>query len=359
MKLLLALLLLLHALIHLTGFFQPSRLRLSNHVILWLLVCLLFIASCVMVVIGKQNWWIVTMPAIIISQVLILTNWQVAKWGTLMNIFLAMASIVAFGKWHFDRQFRRDATALLATRSFKQKNIITREMVEALPSPVSKWLSSSGVIGTEIIHTVRLQQGGSMRLKENTGQWNQMHAEQYFNLDEPSFIWKVQMNMMRLLPVSGHDALINGHGSMNIKLFSLLNIVNDADEKIDQASLQRWLAEISWFPQAALMPWINWEAIDGHAARARLTWKGVEAVVDFYFDEHDRLITCVADRYKGGGKKALLEKWEIHCSHHHSINGIIVPTSAEVSWILRSGRFNWCNLQITSLEYNPTSVYSD
>jgi len=358
MKTVLVVLFFLHGLIHLIGLFQQSNVRVTNPALIWLVPCLLFFSSGIMIAMGRPNWWMIAIPAIIVSQVLITMNWHSAKWGTLLNIVLAGASIVSSGQWNFDRHFHSDAKALLAAGTGKENNIITPEMVQALPTPVSNWLSRAGVIGKEMVHTVRLKQHGFMRLNDGNGQWTEMFAEQYFNVDEPSFIWKVQMNMMRFLPVSGRDEFINGHGSMQIKLLSLVNIVNDADEKIDQGSLQRWLAEISWFPQAALMPYVHWESINAHAARARLNWKGVKAVVDFYFDGNDRVITCLADRYKGGGNNALLEKWVIVCNTHRQINGITIPTRAEVSWKLKTGDFNWCNLEITSIEYNESAIYS-
>jgi hypothetical protein len=359
MKSVLVALFILHGLIHLTGFFQQLNGRLLYPAVLWLVIALLLFCSGIMIAISKPIWWMVAIPAIVASQVLITIYWHSAKWGTLLNVVLIFASVVSVAQWNFNRKFNIEAGALLSPARVNKNKIITREMVEALPLPVSKWLSASGVIDKEMVHTVRLKQRGFMKMDKRKDQWAAISSEQYFNVDEPSFIWKVRMKMMNLLPISGRDESRNGHGRMQIKLLSLVNLVNDSDEKIDQGSLQRWLAEICWFPQAALMPYIHWEMINDHAARARLNWKGVEAIVNFYFNEDGRLIRCLADRYKGGGKLAVQEKWEIICKGHRLMDGVTIPTRAEVTWKLKTGDFDWFNLEIASIEYNRHQVYNE
>lgn len=86
---------------------------------------------------------------------------------------------------------------------------------------------------------------------------------------------KVKMNMMSLVPVTGRDKFVDGKGQMTFELFSLINVANDTGDKIDQGTLQRYLAEICWFPSAALSPYIKWDDIDSTSAKATLTYKNV------------------------------------------------------------------------------------
>lgn len=80
-----------------------------------------------------------------------------------------------------------------------------------------------------------------MRTKPGQEKWMIANAEQYFTVDHPAFIWKVKMNMMPLLTVTGKDKFEDGNGSTTIKLFSLINMENASGQKIDQAALQRFL----------------------------------------------------------------------------------------------------------------------
>jgi hypothetical protein len=165
------------------------------------------------------------------------------------------------------------------------------------------------------------------------------------------------MNMLPLVPVAGFDQFINGKGHMNIKLLSLVNMVNDEGDKIDQGALQRYLAEICWVPSAALLPYIKWEAIDAHAAKATLTYNNTSGSVVFYFNDMGDIISCVADRYKGGGEDATIEKWQVRTTEFGVRDGIRVPVKSELTWKLKEGDFTWYKLELTELQYNQPQRY--
>ncbi|HSU29118.1 MAG TPA: hypothetical protein VLJ68_12105 [Chitinophagaceae bacterium] len=56
--------------------------------ILWLAVCLLFLAAGVGYLLELDWWHYCGISAIVLSQVLIITDWKEARWGTLINIVL-------------------------------------------------------------------------------------------------------------------------------------------------------------------------------------------------------------------------------------------------------------------------------
>jgi hypothetical protein len=197
-----------------------------------------------------------------------------------------------------------------------------------------------------------------MRLKPESNNWVEASAEQYFRWDKPAFIWKVKMNMMPLVPVSGRDRLANGKAAMQIKAFSLVNIVNESDApKLNQSAIQRLLAEICWSPSAALHPSIEWEAINDTTAKATMHYEGINGTVIFRFTEEGDIVACAADRYKNSDEKAQLEKWEVINTRYGVLNGIRVPTESEVIWKLKEGDFTWFKIIITKIEYNTPKRY--
>ena len=231
-------------------------------------------------------------------------------------------------------------------------------MLNGFPQPVQLWLVNCGIIGKEKVYSVRLKQKGLMRTKPEQTKWIETNAEQYFITNSPAFIWKVKMNMMPLVPVTGRDKFVAGKGQMTIKLFSLINVANDDGDKIDQGALQRYLAEICWFPSAALSPYIKWEAIDSTSAKATLTYKNMSGSVVFHFNEQGRLKSCTADRYKESGKNAALERWEVVITKYGVINGVKIPVNLEVTWKLKTGDFTWYKLDITEIDYNRAEMYN-
>ena len=360
LRYLFALLLLVHALIHLMVFAKAFKLaeikQLTTPIskpagLLWLLAAVLFIGAGILFLVQQQAWWIPAAVALVISQTLITLDWHDAKAGTIANVIVLIVTIVAYGSWNLNNMVEKKVSNMLSENEIASTNIVNNDMLAPLPPPVQTWLLHSGIVGKPQVHTVHLKQKGFMRMKPDTDKWIPTTAEQYFTIDKPAFIWKVNMEMMPLLPVAGRDQFVHGKGQMLIKAFSLFNIVNQADEKIDQGALQRYLAEICWFPSAALSPYITWQPIDDYSAKASMTYNSVSGSLVFCFNKDGELIRCIADRYKGGGSEATLEKWVVDTKRYAVMNGIRMPVQSEATWKLKEGDYTWYKLEITSIEY--------
>lgn len=374
LKVFFALVIFIHGIIHLIGFLSAFKLAKMNQFtgsaifllpdniskilgVFWLLSSILFLITVVLFILNKEQWWLLSIITIIISQTLIIIYWPEAKRGTITNIFILMITLVWFGNYRFKQAVNQQISQIFISDSFVQKEIITKEMTDSLPFPVQYWLLNSGIIGKEKIRFVRLKQKGFMRTKPGQEKWLSANAEQYFNVYDPAFIWKVKMNIMPLIQVAGMDKFADGKGNMTIKLFSLINMVNSSGPKIDQAAMQRYLAEISWFPSAALSPYIKWKGIDSSSAKATMTYKDVTGTVVFYFTGKGEIIKCTADRYKENTKDSPLEKWVITTKETGILNGIKMPVKSEVMWKLKEGDFTWFKIELTEIEYNVAEHY--
>ena len=100
-----------HGLIHMMGFLKEWKLAevkaLTGKTIIplseslsktagtfWLIVCLLFLASCTLFLMKKEWWWMIAIAAIILSQMLIVLYWQDAKYGTITNILILIVCVL-------------------------------------------------------------------------------------------------------------------------------------------------------------------------------------------------------------------------------------------------------------------------
>lgn len=101
-------------------------------------------------------------------------------------------------------------------------------------------------------------------------------AEQYFTTDQPGFVWTAVVKMAPL-HFTGRDKYAEGHGSMLIRLFSIFPVAAASGKEMDQGALLRYLAEMQWFPSAALNRYIQWEEIDSFSAKATMSDQGVTA----------------------------------------------------------------------------------
>jgi hypothetical protein len=98
----------MHGTIHSMGFVKAFRMaNLAQLVqpipksngISWLTACLLFILAAILFSIERQSWWIFSALAVIISQYLIINDWNDAKLGTIANIIILLATIIGFVVW--------------------------------------------------------------------------------------------------------------------------------------------------------------------------------------------------------------------------------------------------------------------
>ena len=362
MKHVFALIVIIHGLIHLIGFFKKIKpdavsqvsdltaFAINKNVVLIanlsLFACLLFIAGAIGYYIEKAWWLIVMLVAIILSQLLIVFYWNDAKWGTIINLIIAGGVIIGFAQRDFNAMVSSELDLLYGTVRKEQNTVITKEMLTGLPAPVQSWLMNSGIVGREKVQIVHLKQKGLMRSKPGQENWSSMRAEQYFSIDEPGFIWQANIDMMPGITIRARDRYMKGKGEMKIKILSLVTIANSTGPEIDQGTLQRWLAEICWVPSAALSPYIRWQLVDSLTAQATMTYRGVSGSVIFHFNSTGDITGCTADRFMSRGNNLSLEKWEVKNTEYGVRDGIRIPIKSEATWKLKDGDFTWLKLEI-------------
>lgn len=283
-----------------------------------------------------------------------------AKWLVITlifeGIFLLFVILSAIGKVHFKRKASKEAGRLLEASSENNTDKICQEDLLELPHPVQKWLINSHMIGKEKIRTVRLKQTGRLRMKEN-GPWMTFKAVQYYSVDKPGFVWNANVKMAPLFYLSGIDHYYDGKGKMNIKLLSLFPVVDAKGKEITQATMVRFLAEICWFPSAAVNSYIKWEAIDANSARATMTYKGESASGVFTFNNKGDMIRFDAKRHRKMGDKYILRDWVGVNQVFSEFNGIRIPSRSGIIWKEKAGDFNWLQCEIVDVEYNKSNVY--
>lgn len=275
----------------------------------------------------------------------------------ILFLILILVTVIAIANVLFNRRADNEAREVLSSAELDQKDIIQQSALKGLPLCVQNWMQRSGVVGQEKIHTVRLIQKGRMRLKPDKA-WMPIEAVQYINVDKPGFVWKARVKMAPLIYLQGKDRYFNGHGSMQIKLFSLLTVVNSQlSEEMDQSTLVRYLAEMMWYPSAALNKYINWEEVNANSARATMCWQGVKASMLFNFNEDGDVINSMASRYQEVKGKFILNDWGGVPREYRVFKGIRLANKSDVVWIYTNGDFNWLQIEVTDIDFNPVGLY--
>jgi hypothetical protein len=362
-------LLIIHGLLHLVGFTNllkiastaqftgktivalPAFATKANGM-LWLISCLLFIVAAVFYIQHDQSWWMFGLIALIISQLLIVVYWKDARAGTIVNIIVLLAVVTGYGAWAFNNNVRNDIEAVLPPTKLPA-TVVTQPMLDKLPPTVQQWLLRANVVGKPVIHTVYLTQEAQMRTKPG-GKWMASKASQYFNADNPGFVWTVKMDAAPFVNIVGRDKYENGKGDMLIKALSIIPIAHATGAETDQGTLLRYLAEMAWFPSAALNDYVQWEQVNDSCAKATMTYGGVSATGLYCFSTQGDVTAFKAKRYMVSNKVSQLEDWQIDVDPkgYKTFEGIRIPATSTVTWKLKEGDFTWLKLSITSLRYN-------
>lgn len=239
----------------------------------------------------------------------------------------------------------------LLSKKTLQEEIIKQADIEELPLSVQHWLTQSGIIDEQKAHIIYLRQEGLMKFKPEQKDWMKAKAEQYFTVDHPSFIWRVKTSMLGV-PVVGRDLFTNGIGKMQIKIAGMFPVVNIANNiKINEATIQRYLGEIIWFPSAALSPYIEWESIGEYTAKATMSYGDTTGSVIFEFSKQWDILTIKAYRYKDVNDDEKTE-WIATIKQTSIYNGLRIPSELEAAWILDDGKFTWYKFKIVDVQYN-------
>ena len=315
-----------------------------------------FIITVFFNLIHSDYWWLIGFLAVIASQVLIFNYWSDAKFGTIANLIILLALILSYSSFNFKSKIVKEREKLFESSQSVSEKVITKETISELPSIIQKWLINNGTISKKPIYNVYLTQELQLKLKPEQTTWNYGMAEQYFTIQPPAFNWNINTEMNSILSIVGRDKFVDGKGEMVIKLLSLIPVANTKNnEKVNQATLQRYLAEIVWFPSASLNEYIKWEPIDDNSARAIMEYKGTEGSGEFYFDNNGNFERFVAMRYQDSNDDKPT-KWTVTATKTEERNGIKIPIECEASWEFESGKWTWLKLKITDIQYNVNKM---
>ena len=357
MRIAFGILMVIHASIHLLGFIKGLNIyniqTLTQPISkilgwVWFLAFVLFIVSFLLLVLKNQSWWVLALVAIVVSQTLIFIFWQDAKFGSVANLIILVSIIPAIGLNSFNAK-------LIKERASQKSTIenVPQNKLEDLPELVQNWLIKTGALEIDKITSVYLQQEALMKMKPTQKKWYEANAEQYFTTYPPSFVWSVKLKMNPLVNIVGRDKFEDGKGEMIIKLLGVFNIVNvKNNSKIDQSTLQRYLAETVWFPSAALSKYIIWEGIDAHSAKATMSYQGVSSSGIFFFNEKGEFEKFSAMRYMSPEKDVEPTEWIVEAINSQVLNGVLLPTELKATWKLKEGDWTWLKLKVTKLNYN-------
>tara|TARA_R110000850_G_scaffold277086_1_gene422511 strand:+ start:258004 stop:259104 length:1101 start_codon:yes stop_codon:yes gene_type:complete len=366
MKIAFLILIFIHALIHILGFLKGFGFKEVKELTLpisktmgfvWLTATILMLTYGILQLANSRYSWAIGFIAVVVSQILIIIFWKDAKFGTIPNIIILLVSIFSYGNYHFNEFTKVETSYILSQNNLSKERVVSEEDIKELPQPVKKWLSHSGLIGKPYMHSGKVLQHAEMKLKPKQEKWYKASAIQYTTIDVPAFIWTVDVKMNPFVYFRGRDKFVDGKGEMLIKLNSLINVVDEKGEKLNEGTLQRYLGEMVWFPSLALSPYITWQEINETSATATMDYKGTKGSGTFYFNTEGNFIRFSALRYNGNEPDAKKYNWVLVVEEYKIFEGIKVPSKMTATWELENEDWTWLKLEIMDIKYNEIASH--
>mgnify|MGYP006280034471 FL=1 len=223
------------------------------------------------------------------------------------------------------------------------------EQIDELPKPVQRYFKYALTEGQSYISYLRLKHAGSFKNSPDRDAMD-IRGKQYFIGEKPGFVWIGKTKLFKAV-----DYYINGKGRLKVYLFSLIPIVNQEGEKIDQGELLRWLGESVWLP-TNLLPAENkkWSAIDSNTARLTYNYQGQEIYYDITFNRKGQITEMETERYMGSDSR---ESWVGRVSQYVNVNGMQVPSRIQGIWKLDSGDYKYADFKVQEFDYGTAEKY--
>ncbi|AUV83558.1 hypothetical protein C2R22_19500 [Salinigranum rubrum] len=285
---------------------------------------------------------------------------------SLVLVTLATAlALVALGRRREARATEGLVDRLLAGSAEAAERGRDREDRTALPDPVRRYFDTALPEGSRTMDGVCVEQAGRLRVGGPDSSWKPFTATHRATVRRPGFVWDATVSVLPLTPVRVRDAFVGGEGSSRVTLFGALPLGGaTGSRELDEAALQRYLAEAVWYP-AALLPehGVSWEGVDDRTARATLVYEETTASLTFHFSEEadpaqgEEGGETVVERVHADRRYRAVEggfeptPWTGLWRDYENRDGVLVPTTGEVVWHLPEGDLHAWRGRVTSVDF--------
>lgn len=358
-----AVLFVLHGLIHLLGFTTAFGLadlpQLSQPVsppvgVLWLVAALLCLTAAAALFLAPRWWWAVGALAVVVSQAAIATAWADAGVGTVANVLLLVAVGYGFasrGPLSLRAEYERHLAHVWPATAPQD---VTEADLEPLPDPVRRYLRRAGVVGRPRVHDFRATWTGRIRSGPDSP-WMTFTADQLNILGTPRRYFAMNARM-KGVPVDVLHAFDEQGASMRVRLLSVRTMVDARGAELTHAETVTLVNDLCVLAPAALVSAdVTWQPGDAHSAVGRFTVGTDIITAELRFDDDGDLVDFVSDDRAAGspdGRTFTRMRWTTPLRDHARVGPARVPTGGETRWHPDSGAWTYGEFALTSLAYN-------
>ena len=248
---------------------------------------------------------------------------------------IAAAVTVAAVLWN--RETVRGAARLRARHDAQAPPPFSRDDLAGLPDPVVRYFEFALTPGQAVVRSARFRQTGEFAMR--AGAWSPFTAVQYFSGEPPGFLWDARIRMAPMISCYVRDSYVAGEGVMDGTLAALVPVLQERGTPVmASGELLRYLAEAVFLP-TALLPrgGIAWAPLGENTARVTLTDRATTVSCDVSFGARGEIVRVSALRARAAGGTLVSTPWVGRFSDYRPVEGMMIPMSGEVEWVLPEG----------------------
>jgi hypothetical protein len=353
---------LLHGIIHFAGFSKAfaygNITQLTEEIskpmgILWLVTGVFFILSILLFLLKKDDWVYFALIAVLFSQILIITHWQEAKFGTAANVLILLFAFMGLFQIKFKNSYKNEVKIALANSPIGQTSKLTESDIAFLPHSVKKYIRYVGCVGKPKVHNFKIVFSGKIR-KDAKSEWMKLNSEQYNFIEKPTRLFYLDA-IMKYMPVAGFHCFKNGTAFMDIRLLSIFKVAYQSGKEMDISETVTFLNDMCVMAPATLInKHIEWFELERNKVKASFTNDGVTVSALLYFNEKGELVNFVSeDRYAVEGNGTVAKhKWSTPLRDYKSINGYKLASYAETIYNYPDGDYTYATFSLKNITYN-------
>jgi hypothetical protein len=365
MRLAFALLVAIHGLIHLIGpakaFGWGSVTQLRQPIssvlgVLWLVAAALLVGCAAVLVAGSRTWWMLALPGVLLSQLLIAQRWSDARFGTVANIVIALPLVlmaIDARASSFRSRFSADTAALLA-RPTKPVSRVTDADLALLPPLMQTYLRRMGAVGRPRARNMRVRFDAQMR-SSATAPWMQSTVEQVEFFDPPARLFYLNATRMGV-PFDVYHRYVDSAATFQVRIASLFPMVDQKGPLMTRSETVTLLNDIVVMAPAAVLDLpFTWETLSARTVRATFSNAGYTVSAILRFDDAGDLVGFRSnDRAEMTGTEVRVVPWSTPISNYAVVDGVRVGTHGDANWIEPTGEWTYGKFTIRRIEYNIT-----
>ena len=357
-----------HALIHLLGavkgFGWAEVPQLTQPVsrpaaAVWLLAAGIGAAAAVMLFAAPPAWWIVGAVAVAISQVVIVTSWMDARYGTLVNVIVLAGVLVGYlhdGPGSFNASYARDVSSVLEPAS--SPGVLSEADLVSLPEIVRRYVRQSGAVGQPRVRNFRLRFRGRIR-NGPTARWMSFTGEQVNGYQPASRLFLMDGSLFGV-PFQAFHRYVGAEASMHVKVASVRTMADVHGALMNEGETVTLLNDLCLFAPGALpgAP-IAWEPVDARRVRVTFTNAGQVVRAELFFNDAAELVKFVSDdrgALSADGTSITKMRWSTPSAAYRAFGTHRLTSGGEGVWDAPGGPYPYIQFEVVAVEYNVGSA---